>query len=34
MILEDTIIKLDDNKEYYVLDSLMIDNNNFIIIIL
>ncbi len=32
MILEDTIIKLDDNKEYYVLDSLMIDNNNFIMI--
>ena len=32
MILEDTIIKLDDNKEYYVLDSLMIDNNNFMMI--
>lgn len=32
MILEDTIIKLDDNKEYYVLDSLMIDDNNFIMI--
>ncbi len=32
MILEDTIIKLDDDKEYYVLDSLMIDNNNFIMI--
>lgn len=32
MILEDTIIKLDDNKEYYVLDSLMIENNNFIMI--
>ena len=32
MIKEDTIIKLDDNKEYYVLDSLMNDNNNFIMI--
>ncbi len=32
MILEDTIIKLNDDKEYYVLDSLMIDNNNFIMI--
>ena len=32
MIKEDTIIKLDDNKEYYVLDSLVKDNNNFIII--
>lgn len=32
MIKEDTIIKLDDNKEYYVLDSLMSDNNNFIMI--
>ena len=29
MIKEDTIIKLDDNKEYYVLDSLVKDNNNF-----
>ena len=32
MIKEDTIIKLDDDKEYYVLDSLMMDNNNFIMI--
>ena len=32
MIKEDTIIKLDDNKEYYVLDSLVKDNNNFILI--
>lgn len=32
MIQEDTIIKLDDDKEYYVLDSLMSDNNNFIMI--
>ena len=26
MIKEDTIIKLDDDKEYYVLDSLVKDN--------
>ena len=32
MIEEDTVIKLDDDKEYYVLDSLMSDNNNFIMI--
>ena len=32
MIKEDTIIKLDDDKEYYVLDSMMKDNNNFIMI--
>ena len=32
MIKEDTIIKLDDNKEYYGLDSLVKDNNNFIMI--
>lgn len=32
MIKEDTIIKLDDDKEYYVLDSLIKDNNNFIMI--
>lgn len=32
MIEEDTIIKLDDDKEYYVLDSIMQDNNNFIMI--
>ena len=32
MIKEVTIIKLDDDKEYYVLDSLMMDNNNFIMI--
>lgn len=32
MIEEDTIIKLDDDKEYYVLDSLVKDNNNFIMI--
>lgn len=32
MIEEDTIIKLDDDKEYYVLDSLMNENNNFIMI--
>ena len=30
MIKEDTVIKLEDNKEYYVLDSMMHDNNNFI----
>lgn len=32
MIKEDTVIKLDDNKEYYVLDSIINDNNNFIMI--
>ena len=32
MIKEDTIIKLEDNKEYYVLDSLMNDSHNFIMI--
>lgn len=32
MIKEDTVIKLEDNKEYYVLDSMMHDNNNFIMI--
>lgn len=32
MIEEDTVLKLDDNKEYYVLGSLMNDNNNFIMI--
>lgn len=32
MIKEDTIIELDDNKEYYVLDSLMNDSHNFIMI--
>ena len=32
MIEEDTILKLDDNKEYYVLGSLMNDSNNFIMI--
>ena len=32
MIQEDTITRLDDNKEYYVLDSLVKDNNNFIMI--
>ena len=32
MIKEDTIIKLDDDKEYYVLDSLIKDDNNFIMI--
>ena len=32
MIKEDTIIKLDDDKEYYVLDSLIKDNSNFIMI--
>ena len=32
MIEEDTIIKLDDDKEYYVLFNLVKDNNNFIII--
>ena len=32
MIKEDTVIKLDDDKEYYVLDSIMNDNNNFIMI--
>ena len=32
MITADTIIKLDDNQEYYVLDSLVKDNNKFIMI--
>lgn len=32
MINEDTVIMLDDNKEYYVLDSLMKEDNNFIMI--
>lgn len=32
MIKEDTIIKLDDDKEYYVLDSLIRDDSNFIMI--
>ena len=32
MIKEDTVIKLDDDKEYYVLDSLIKDENNFIMI--
>lgn len=32
MIEEDTIIKLDDDKEYYVLDSIEKDNSNFIMI--
>ena len=32
MIKEDTIIKLDDDKEYYVLDSIIQDGNNFIMI--
>lgn len=32
MIKEDTVIKLDDNKEYYVLDSIIKDDNNFIMI--
>lgn len=32
MIKEDTVIKLDDDKEYYVLDSLIKDNSNFIMI--
>ena len=32
MIKEDTVIKLDDDKEYYVLDSLMKDDSNFIMI--
>ena len=32
MIKEDTIIKLDDDKEYYVLDSIMNEGNNFIMI--
>jgi len=32
MIKEDTVIKLDDDKEYYVLDSIMNNNNNFIMI--
>lgn len=32
MIKEDTVIKLDDDKEYYVLDSLMKDNSNFIMV--
>ncbi len=32
MIKEDTVIKLDDNKEYYVLDSILKDNKNFIMV--
>ena len=32
MIKEDTVIKLDDDKEYYVLDSLIKDDCNFIMI--
>ena len=32
MIKEDSIIKLDDGKEYYVLDSIINDGNNFIMI--
>lgn len=32
MIKEDTVIMLDDDKEYYVLDSLIKDDNNFIMI--
>ena len=32
MIKEDMIITLDDNKEYYVLDSLMNNNDNYIMI--
>ncbi len=32
MIKEDTVIKLDDNKEYYVLDSILKDDNNFIMV--
>lgn len=32
MIKEDMIITLDDDKEYYVLDSLMNNNDNYIMI--
>ncbi len=32
MIKEDEIITLDDNKDYYVLDSLINNNNNYIMI--
>ena len=32
MIKEDTIIKLDDDKEYYVLDSLVINGCNYVMI--
>lgn len=32
MLAEDTIIKLDDDKEYYVLDSLMKNENNFVMV--
>ena len=32
MIKEDTVIKLDDDKEYYVLDSVINNDNNFIMI--
>jgi len=32
MIKEDTVIMLDDNKEYFVLDSIMKDNSNFIMV--
>ena len=32
MMKEDTIIRLDDNKEYYVLQSIMKNSNNFVMI--
>lgn len=32
MISEDMILKLDDNKEYYVMSSIVNDNNNYIVI--
>lgn len=32
MIKEDTVIRLDDNKEYYVLDSIIENDSNFVMI--
>lgn len=29
---EDTIITLDDDREYYILDSIIFNNNNYIMI--
>lgn len=32
MILRDEIITLEDNKKYFVIDSIMYDNKNYILI--
>lgn len=32
MLKEDEVIMLDDNKEYYVLDSLVKNDNNFVML--